>query len=101
MFWAVQFLEGNFITPNIVGNKVSLNPFVVILALFIGGMVWGAIGMILAIPIVAMLKVIFDSIEPLQPFGFLMGYPPHETYQKDVPLDKEKEKPVSREKAEV
>ncbi len=100
MFWAVQFLEGNFITPNIVGNKVSLNPFVVILALFIGGMVWGAIGMILAIPIVAMLKVIFDSVEPLHPFGFLMGYPPYETYEKDVPLDKD-EKPVPREQAEV
>lgn len=100
MFWAVQFLEGNFITPNIVGNKVSLNPFVVILALFIGGMVWGAIGMVLAIPIVAMLKVIFDSVDSLKPFGFLMGYPPHESGEGEPPAKERKEKHApSREKA--
>ncbi|WPP50648.1 AI-2E family transporter [Catalinimonas niigatensis] len=75
LFWGIQFLEGNFITPNIVGNKVSLNPFAVIVALFLGGMVWGAIGMILAIPIVAALKVIFDVVDPLKPYGFLLGYP--------------------------
>ncbi|WKN30981.1 AI-2E family transporter [Porifericola rhodea] len=75
MFWGVQFLEGNFITPNIVGNKVSLNPFAVILALYVGGMVWGAIGMIMAIPITAALKVVFDVVEPLKPYGYLLGYP--------------------------
>lgn len=98
MFWVVQFLEGNFITPNIVGNKVSLNPFVVILALFVGGMVWGAIGMVLAIPIVAMLKVIFDSVDTLKPFGFLMGYPPNES-GKDQPPENNLEKTSSRKKA--
>ena len=98
MFWVVQFLEGNFITPNIVGNKVSLNPFVVILALFIGGMVWGAIGMILAIPVVAMLKVIFDSVDSLKPFGFLMGYPPHESGGGDPPHKVRKEKNIASRK---
>lgn len=83
MFWGVQFLEGNFITPNIVGNKVSLNPFAVILALYIGGMVWGAIGMIMAIPVVAALKVIFDVVEPLKPYGFLLGYPKNEEEDSD------------------
>lgn len=78
LFWGIQFLEGNFITPNIVGNKVSLNPFAVILALFVGGMIWGAIGMILAIPVVAALKVICDIVDPLKPYGFLMGYPKNE-----------------------
>lgn len=94
MFWVVQFLEGNFITPNIVGNKVSLNPFVVILALFAGGMIWGAIGMILAIPIVAMLKVIFDIVEPLQPYGFLMGYPPEEDEKQQKKNTKKQQKRV-------
>jgi predicted PurR-regulated permease PerM len=83
LFWGIQFLEGNFITPNIVGNKVSLNPFAVILALFIGGMIWGAIGMILAIPIVAALKVIFDVVDPLKPYGFLLGYPNGEKEKND------------------
>lgn len=80
VFWFVQFIEGNFITPNVVGNKVSLNPFAAIIALFVGGAVWGPAGMILFIPYMALLKVIFDVIEPLEPYGFLLGNP--ETTQK-------------------
>ncbi len=76
LFWVVQFLEGNFITPNIVGGKVSINPFAAIIALFLGGMIWGALGMILSIPILAIIKVICDAIEPLQPIGFLLNNPP-------------------------
>jgi predicted PurR-regulated permease PerM len=75
IFWFVQFLEGNFITPNVIGNKVSINPFAAILALFIGAEVWGPSGMILFIPFMAMSKVFFDVIEPLKPFGFLLGNP--------------------------
>lgn len=78
LFWAVQFLEGNFITPNVVGGRVSLNPFAAIIALFLGGMLWGAIGMILAIPVLAIIKVICDTIEPLYPIGFLLDNPPIE-----------------------
>ncbi|MEM9831685.1 MAG: AI-2E family transporter [Bacteroidota bacterium] len=78
LFWAVQFLEGNFITPNIVGGRVSINPFASILALFFGGMIWGAIGMILSIPILAIIKVICEVVEPLKPIGFLLGNPPDE-----------------------
>lgn len=75
VFWVVQFLEGNFITPNIVGNKVSINPFAALMALFIGAEVWGPAGMILFIPFLAMAKVVFDVVEPLKPFGFLLGNP--------------------------
>lgn len=73
VFMFVQFLEGNFITPLIVGSKVSLNPFAAIVALLIGGEIWGAAGMILSIPFIAILKVIFDSYEPLKPIGFLLA----------------------------
>ncbi len=79
IFWVVQFLEGNFITPNVVGGRVSINPFAAILALFFGGMIWGAIGMILSIPILAITKVIFDTVPPLNPYGFLLGNPPDES----------------------
>ena len=85
LFWAVQFLEGNFITPNVVGGKVSLNPFAAIIALFFGGMLWGAIGMILAIPILAIIKVVCDAVEPLHPIGFLLDNPPV-----DDPLEDQK-----------
>ncbi|MBC3539777.1 AI-2E family transporter [Rufibacter sediminis] len=73
IFAFVQFLEGNFITPYVVGSKVSINPFAAIVALILGGEIWGAPGMILSIPIIAILKVIFDAYEPLQPFGFLLN----------------------------
>jgi len=74
-FQFVQFLEGNFITPNIVGGKVSLNPMVSMLAIILGGMLFGFAGFILALPIAALLKVVFDSIPQLEAFGFLLGDP--------------------------
>jgi len=75
VFWLVQVLEGNLITPNVVGNKVQLNPFAAILALLVGGAIWGPAGMILFIPFVAMLKVVFDAVDGLQPWGFVLGLP--------------------------
>ncbi|MFL5728592.1 MAG: AI-2E family transporter [Cytophagaceae bacterium] len=75
VMWAIQFTEGHFITPNIVGSRVSLNPFAAIIALIIGGQLWGPVGMVLFIPYTAVLKVICDSVEPLQPYGFLLGNP--------------------------
>lgn len=72
-FTGIQTLEGNVITPNIVGSKVSINPLVAIIALVIGAHVWGVVGMIIFVPFVAMLKVAFDHIEPLKPYGLLLG----------------------------
>src|SRR5690606_17310314 len=46
----VQTVEGNFITPKIVGSKVSINPFIAIVVLIIGGFYWGIAGMVLSIP---------------------------------------------------
>lgn len=84
IFAFVQFLEGNFITPNITGSKVSINPFAAVLALIIGGEIWGAAGMILSIPMIAILKVLFDATDSLEPFGFLLGDINHNPAQADV-----------------
>ncbi|MCC3157147.1 AI-2E family transporter [Hymenobacter sp. 15J16-1T3B] len=73
VFVVVQFLEGNFITPMITGSQVSINPLAAILALILGGALWGTPGMILSIPLTAILKVVFDAYKPLEPFGFLLG----------------------------
>jgi predicted PurR-regulated permease PerM len=70
---AVQFLDNNFITPNIVGSAVSINPFATIIALLVGGMIWGVIGMMLFIPFLGMLKVVLDNVESLKPIGYLIG----------------------------
>ncbi len=73
IFGFIQFLEGNFITPKITGSKVSLNVFASILSLILFSMLWGISGMILALPLTAALKVIFDNSEKLKPIGFLLG----------------------------
>ncbi len=73
VFVFVQFLEGNFITPMITGSKVSINPMAAIIALILGGELWGTPGMILSIPLVAVLKVVFDSGKATEPWGFLLG----------------------------
>lgn len=75
IFFFIQMLEGNIITPYIVGSKISVNPLVAILGLFLGGTLWGIAGMALALPLTATLKVIFDAVEPLKPYGYLMGEP--------------------------
>lgn len=58
VFAVVQFLEGTFITPRILGNKVGLSPLVVILALLVGGKLFGLLGIFLAIPGAAILRVL-------------------------------------------
>jgi predicted PurR-regulated permease PerM len=73
VFVFVQFLEGNFITPMITGSKVSINPMAAIIALILGGELWGTPGMILSIPLVAVLKVVFDASKSTEPWGFLLG----------------------------
>lgn len=74
-FVVIQAVEGNFLTPKIVGNNVSLNPFITLIALIIGGYIWGVVGMILFIPLVAILKEIFSTIDGLEPYSYLLGEP--------------------------
>lgn len=72
-FGLIQFLEGNFITPYVVGSQVSINPFAAIVALILFGSLWGIGGLVLALPLTAVIKVIADSFESLEPLGFLLG----------------------------
>jgi predicted PurR-regulated permease PerM len=69
----VQFIQGWFLEPLIVGHQVKINPLFTIIALVIGELVWGVPGIILAIPLTAIFKIICDHIEPLKPYGFLIG----------------------------
>jgi predicted PurR-regulated permease PerM len=69
----VQILDNNFGMPLIVGNKVRINALVTIIGVFIGGALCGIPGMFLAIPALAFLKVVFDKIPELNPWGVLLG----------------------------
>jgi predicted PurR-regulated permease PerM len=72
-FYVIQLFESNLFTPRIVGGQVSMNPLMTIIALFIGNFIWGLAGMILFIPGMAILKVIFDEVEGMEAYGFLLG----------------------------
>lgn len=69
----VNSIDGNIITPKIIGSKVSLNSFVVLFGIVIAESIWGIAGMFLAIPILAIFKIIFDNTQSLRPYGFLLG----------------------------
>lgn len=76
----VQLIDNNLLVPRIVGNKVRINALASMLAVIIGGTIAGVAGMFLAIPLIAIIKVIFDRIEPLAPLGYLMGDDMAKTY---------------------
>lgn len=69
----VHFVENNILSPNIVGNNIRMNPFVIILGLIMGAMIWGIPGMLVTIPFLAMLKIVLKKIPSMQAFAFLMG----------------------------
>jgi len=69
----VQFIDNNLLVPLIINSKVEINAFVSIMGIIVGGAAAGISGMFLAIPLLAILKIIFDRIEPLSPWGYLMG----------------------------
>lgn len=74
-FVLIQAVEGNFLTPKIVGNNVSLNPMVTLVTLIVGASIWGLVGMILFIPLVAILREIFQAVDGLEPYAYLLGNP--------------------------
>jgi predicted PurR-regulated permease PerM len=73
LFVIVQFLENNFLTPHIAGGTININPLTAIVGIIIGASIWGVIGMIIALPLLGMIKVITDSIPKLEPWGYLIG----------------------------
>ncbi|NND08744.1 MAG: AI-2E family transporter [Saprospiraceae bacterium] len=73
LFGSIQFIEGNFITPKIVGNQVSLNPLTAIVSLVLGAAIWGLSGVVLAIPIAGVVRIVCSHFELLQPMSFVMG----------------------------
>lgn len=73
VYGIVQTIQGWLLEPIILGPQVKINPLFTIFALVIGQLLWGVSGIVLAIPLTAILKIIFDHIEPLKPYGFLVG----------------------------
>jgi len=73
VLWGIQLFENNIITPLVVGSKVKVNALVVILAILIGGWLWGISGMVLFIPLVGVVKITLEKIPEASAFGYLLG----------------------------
>ncbi len=69
----IQQIEGNFITPKIVGNKVDVNPLFAILSLLIFGSIWGVAGIILALPLISIAKIILSQFDKTKAIAVLMS----------------------------
>ena len=79
----IQAIDNYFIEPYIIGGEVNISAFFTILILIVGGLLWGVAGMILFLPMLGVVKIVFDSIPELQVYGYLIG-------------DQEKGKPSTR-----
>jgi len=73
VLWVVQFFDNNIIMPKVVGSKVKINALITILGVLLGGALAGIPGMFLSIPGIAILKVIFERVEELKPWGMLLS----------------------------
>ena len=73
LFVVVQFFDNNIIMPYVVASKVKINALASIIAVLSGAAIWGVPGMFLSIPLIAIFKVIFDRVDSLKPYGFLIG----------------------------
>ena len=69
----IHLVDSNVLLPVIVGSKVRINALITILGVIVGENVWGITGTFLAIPVIAIIKIVFDRIEPLKPWGMLLG----------------------------
>jgi predicted PurR-regulated permease PerM len=73
VYYFIQLIDNNYIVPKIVASKVKVNALVSIIVILAFGALWGIPGMFISIPLTAIVKVIFDHIETLKPWGFLLG----------------------------
>lgn len=73
IYTLIQFADNNYIVPKVVASKVKLNALFSLLAVFVGAAIWGIPGMFISIPFLAIVKLICDHVEPLKPWGFLLG----------------------------
>ena len=72
-YLVIQFFDNNILMPRVVSSKVQVNALISIVGVLLGGALWGLSGMFLSIPWIGVLKIIFDRVDGLQPWGSLLG----------------------------
>lgn len=72
-YLVIQFIDNNILVPRIVSSKVQVNALISIIGVLLGGALWGVSGMFLSIPLIGVLKIIFDRLDGTKPWGSLLG----------------------------
>jgi predicted PurR-regulated permease PerM len=72
-YCVIHFLQFYIVSPIIIGSRININPLFNILIIFVGALLWGVPGMILSIPFLGIAKIICDNVDPLKPYGYLIG----------------------------
>jgi predicted PurR-regulated permease PerM len=90
VYGLIQFIQTYILEPLIVGEQVNINPLFTIMVIVLGETLWGVAGMILAIPLLGIIKIVCDHVPDLQPYGFLIGTE-HQRSKKTGVIDKIKE----------
>lgn len=96
----IQFIDNNILVPRIVSSKVQINALFSILVVLLGGALWGVPGMFLSIPAIAILKIIFDRIDDLKPWGKLLGDEVPTRHKGQIWIRRRQKKSVAEEIAE-
>ena len=73
IYLLIHIAEGETITPMLLAKRFTLNPVLVIISLFFWHTIWGIPGALLAVPLLAIFKIVADRIEPLKPIGHIIG----------------------------
>ncbi len=75
----INLVLGNFLEPKIEGKHLGLSPFIILVSLSVWGWMWGFVGMILAVPLTVMLKILCANVSFLHPFAIILGNDPKDT----------------------
>jgi AI-2 transport protein TqsA len=73
VYMVIQFIDNHFLIPRIVASKIKVNALVAIVGVLVGNAIGGVAGMFLALPVIAILKIVFDRIPSLKPWGMVLG----------------------------
>ncbi|MBA3828845.1 MAG: AI-2E family transporter [Taibaiella sp.] len=87
----IHIIDSNIMMPRIVGGRVKMNPFITIVAVIVGELIWGIPGMFLFIPLTAIIKIISERVEGLKPWAILIGEEQKEQEEKILRKSKEPE----------
>jgi AI-2 transport protein TqsA len=79
VFLAAHFIDANIILPRVVGGRVKMNPFITIIAVLVGHLLWGIPGMFLFIPVTAMIRLVSEEVDGMKPWATLIGEESNET----------------------